>query len=258
MLSAKRKSDGQTAYAYFESGANGLFICPACDTEVVLETDAKRDNYFTHAIPFGCQYGEGESAEHRYCKREIYRALSKEPGVSSVLLEHSFGTVRPDVTFCINGVLVGIEVQISSLSIQTIQRRTIDYHRKGIYVLWILPWRPELNDERYAPTIWEKWLSALYFGRVYYWLEDLTVISYRFRSSVTSVPKKTWYSKDGKKMTGGGYSQRSRRFRTPVRCGTFNLVRDFAPKERFWWNGNSVTVPDAKLFMDISAISNMQ
>jgi hypothetical protein len=33
---------------------------------------------------------------------------------------------------------VAIEVQISSLSLETITERTIEYHRKGIHVLWLL------------------------------------------------------------------------------------------------------------------------
>lgn len=37
-------------------------------------------------------------------------------------------TVRPDVSATIKGTPVAIEVQISALSIETIMKRTIDYH----------------------------------------------------------------------------------------------------------------------------------
>lgn len=88
-----------------------------------------------------------------------------------------------------------------------------------------------------------------YFGLVYYWTEGLTVVSYHFDPHFKSVPRKTWYSPDGKKMTGGGYSQRSTRHRTAVRGQTFNLATDFEPKQRYWWEGNGIKVPDAKFFM---------
>ena len=95
----------------------------------------------------------------------------------------------------------------------------------------------------------EKWIHAAYFGRVYYWLQGLSVVSYHFDPNFKSVPKTSWYSKNGEKITGGGYSRKSKRYRTPVREETFNLETDFSPKERYWWEGNGLKVPDAKLYM---------
>jgi len=51
--------------------------------------------------------------------------------------------------------------------------RTIQYAQKGIYVLWLLLWTPKLNAQRYSPKLWEKWIHAAYYGRVYYWIEGL-------------------------------------------------------------------------------------
>jgi hypothetical protein len=56
----------------------------------------------------------------------------------------------------------------------------LEYARKGIYVLWLLQWTPTLNARRYTPRLWEKWIHAAYFGRMYYWIEGLTVASYHF------------------------------------------------------------------------------
>ncbi len=180
---------------------------------------------------------------------QIFEALKKHPSVSNVAVERPLGTNRPDVSAYINGVPVAIEIQISSLSLETIMHRTIEYARKGIYVLWLLQWTSELNSPRYTPQLWEKWIHAAYFGQVYYWLEGLLVASYHFDPHLKSVPRKTWYSASGKKMTGGGYSHRSKRYRTPIPGKTLNIVADFVPKERFWWEGNGLKVPDAKLFI---------
>lgn len=69
---------------------------------------------------------------------EIFEALRTAPSVAEAALEKSMGTVRPDVCAMIKGVPVAIEVQMSSLSIETIMTRTIDYHQRGLYVLWLL------------------------------------------------------------------------------------------------------------------------
>lgn len=249
MLSAKRTSDGKTVFADTEFKRNAPFTCLVCHDRVILKTGRNKVNHFAHAYPLRCQFGTNESDLHRRCKKEICEALLKEPNVTEVAMERSFGTVRPDIYAKIKGVPVAIEVQISSLSLETIQYRTIEYHRKGIYVLWLLLWTPKLNAPRYAPTKWEKWIHAAYFGRVYYWLEELKVASYRFEPHLKSVPKTMWHSKDGERMTGGGYKRRSRRYRTPVRERILKLTMHFRPKERFWWEGNGSTVPDAKVYM---------
>jgi hypothetical protein len=35
-----------------------------------------------------------------------------------------------------------------------------------------------------------------------------------------------------------------------VREEKLNLATDFGPKQRYWWEGNGIKVPDAKLFME--------
>jgi competence protein CoiA len=255
MLSALRKSDGQTVSAYFESKRNGPFFCLVCQDEVILKAGRNRINHFAHANPLACRFAEGESDEHRRCKMEIYEALLREPRARDVQLERPFETVRPDVSAYIHGVPVAIEVQISSLSVETIMRRTIDYHRKGIYVLWLLQWTPELDAKRYTPRLWEKWIHACYFGRVYYWTGGLNVVSYQFEPSFKTVPRKTWYSEGGRKMTAGGYSVRSKRYRAAIRGKMLNLATDFAPRERSWWEGGGVKVPDAKIYIERYGVS---
>jgi competence protein CoiA len=141
------------------------------------------------------------------------------------------------------------------VAILTIQRRTLEYARDGIYVLWLLQWTPKLDARRYTPRLWEKWVHAAYFGRVYYWIEGLTVVSYHFDPNHKTVPKATWYSPKGKKITAGGYSRRSKRYRTAIRGRTFNLATDFGPRNRDWWEGKDITIPAAKLYIDRHRLS---
>ena len=134
---------------------------------------------------------------------EIFEALRTAPGVTDATLEKPMGTVRPDVLAMIKGVPVAIEVQMSSLSIETIMARTIDYHQRGVYVLWLLQWTPKLDGKRYAPRLWERWVHGAYFGRVYYWLKGLEVVCYRFEPGPCwAVPRKTWIASKWKAYDG--------------------------------------------------------
>jgi competence protein CoiA len=250
MLCAKQKLTGKIVTAYFANKSQAPFSCPECGDPVILKSGKSRVNYFAHENPLACRYAENESDAHRRCKMEIYEALLRQPGARNVALERALETVRPDVSAEINGVPVAIEVQMSSLSPETIAYRTMEYARKGIYVLWLLQWTPKLDAKRYAPRLWEKWVHAAYFGRVYYWVQGLMAVSYHFDPHLRSVPQKSWYSPKGKKMTAGGYSRRSKRYRTAIRGMTFNLATDFGPRNRDWWEGKDITIPAAKLYVD--------
>jgi competence protein CoiA len=248
MLSAKRKSDGQTVNAYSASRNEGPFACLVCSEAVVLRAGRSRINHFAHENPIACKFASGETDEHRRCKQAIYEALKRSSQVEDAELERALGEVRPDVFARIRGVSVAIEVQISSLSLETITSRTIEYARKGIYVLWLLPWTSELDRPRYAPSNWERWIHATYFGRVYYWIEDLKVVPYRFESDFVSVPRRSWYGPGGSRQVGGGYSRASTRYRRPARGKQLDLVADFAPCTRYWKDAGGLRLPDARLF----------
>lgn len=252
MLSAKRTIDGTIVYAPFESKKNGPFTCAVCNDEVILKCGRDKANHFAHTNPRSCDYAVNESDEHLRCKMELYDALCDSPGVRSVAIERPLGSVRPDVSAYINGVPVAIEIQISSLSVETIRMRTVEYHRKGIYVLWLLPWREELNNPRYAPSNWEKWLHAAYFGHVYYWHRGLEIASYHFEPCLKSTRASSWYDRDGERQVSKGFTRRMKRWRTPVRNRILHLLRDFEPRTRSFWEGSGVVVPDAKLFMEKS------
>ncbi len=97
MLSARRKSDGETVNAYFESKANAPFYCLVCGDEVALKTGRSRVNHFAHVNPLACRYAENESDDHRRCKMEIFLSLQKEPHVRNIALERPIGMNRADV-----------------------------------------------------------------------------------------------------------------------------------------------------------------
>jgi competence protein CoiA len=244
MFYAKWKSTGQTVAAGSTSKRNAPFLCLECGHEVVLRAGKKRVGHFAHLDALACHDWESESEAHRRCKMEIYEALRKEHSVQNVALERSLGSVRPDVSAYVKGVPVAIEIQMSSLSLETITHRTLEYFRKGIYVLWLLQWTPKLDQSRYSPTRWEKWIHATYFGQVYYWVNGLSIVCYRFDPTFKRVSKK---------MMRKGFSRRYRRFRRASRGELLNLVKDFVPRVRKRWQGRGIQVPEAALFIHRSS-----
>jgi len=173
---SNENENGQIVAAYFSTKADGPFACVDCREEVFLRAGRSQVDHFAHANPITCKFALGESELHRRCKMEIFEGLRQHPNTTNVALERSIGEMRPDIFAIINETPVAIEVQISSLSLETIIQRTIRYAQNGNYVLWLLRWTRALDAPRYAPKVWERWIHAAYLGRAYYWTEGLTVV----------------------------------------------------------------------------------
>ena len=250
MLCAIRKSDNLTVTADSQAKLNEPFTCPVCTDTVILRKGTKRIHHFAHKPPVTCTYGAGETEAHRRCKSAIYEGLIQHPSAKKAALERYLKTVRPDVSAYISGIPVAIEVQISSLSIETIVRRTEEYTRKGIYLLWLAQWNPALDSQRYSPSVWERWLHAAYLGRIYYWIEGLTVVPYRMAPYSTYVKESNWYSSSGDEMSSGGYERTSKRYKTPIRGRTLDITKDFRETQLDPWSSTSLSVPRRKVFLD--------
>jgi len=210
---------------------DGPFFCPACRRSVILKKGRVKIPHFAHTADTPCSFtGQGESEEHRLAKMTMYQELLKVPGVSDVRLERVLHEVRPDVSFLEHGSLVAIEVQISSLSPDDVERRTTAYAKQDIAVLWTPPLSMSPFEERYAPRDWERYLHGLYYGQVLYWSHALVLQPVAFEPYFLSP---SWYSSE----------KRSKRFVTP----SFRpccLVSDLVPHWRRAW----YTYPRAKLY----------
>ncbi|MDQ3817725.1 MAG: competence protein CoiA [Acidobacteriota bacterium] len=237
MLTAE-SGGGHKVAAWEVERKDGPFTCFCCKQIVRLKRGEIKAPHFAHVPPVTCEYGAGESEAHRRCKIALYETLLADPRVRKCEMERDLGTVRPDVSAYINGVPVAIEVQLSNLSLARIQYRTMEYTRKGIYVLWLPVHTAELKHELYAPRPWEHWLHTAYFGRVYYWLEGARVLPVHFRDYFLNMRGRT---RDYQKLA---------RKKVPIEGNIVSLVHDFVPKQRQAWTGKNISVPPAKLFVD--------
>lgn len=241
MLTAKRQSDDRKVTAWETERDQRPFLCHCCNQIVTLRKGGIRAPHFAHQPPVTCEYGTGESEEHRRAKLAIYESLLTHPRVMKCEIERNLGTVRPDISAYIDNVPVAIEVQLSSLSLDRIAYRTAEYARLGIYVLWLPLYATALKGELYQPRPWERWLHAAYFGRVYYWLEGLQIMPVHFRDYYASMRGRT---RDYQKL-----SQR----KVPLPGRAVILTEDFKPVRREAWANRYISIPPSRLLLDKQA-----
>jgi competence protein CoiA len=219
--------------------ANGPFSCPMCKGDVIVKKGRINIDHFAHKADSNCSYGQGESEQHRRAKQEIYKALKSHPQVSKLKLERSLGDVRPDISFYLGSIPIAIEVQVSTLSLDTIDRRTASYAGKGIYLLWVSPYDSAMEyNRRYSPHSWEKYIHAMYFGKVYYWLE------YQLLQPVHFDPYRLYVEET---EYGGGYFRDSKRYRTP-RLLEPMMITTLSAIKRKPWNESNIPIPAARLW----------
>ena len=251
MLCALRTTDKAKLNARETSKAESPFSCPKCGAEVYIRKGHIKIHHFAHKPLVICPYGLGESETHRQAKSAIYERLAQHPKVTHCELEYDLGVVVPDIYAVIQSTPVAIEVQISNLSLSEIMRRTQHYRQLDIAVLWLPVFDTTLQGERYAPRAWEKWLHVTYFGRVYYWLADLTVLPVHFDEYRLSVEGSSWYDEDGEEQSGGGYTKPSKRWRTPIFGVSADIASTFRSGWRNAWQGGVFSVPECILYYDI-------
>ena len=162
----------------------------------------------------------------------------------------SLGPLVPDVYAVISGAPVAIEVQKSKISINEITWRTSEYHRAGINVLWLALYNDKLHNEKYSPSAWEKWCHAVYFGRVYYWINDLTVEPFYFSEYQLYVEESTWFESGGYEQSAGGYYKASKRYKTLAAGAKVDIATHFSPTVKKEWHGGTVHIPNCRNYSD--------
>lgn len=250
MLCAIQQSTNQKVTAREVEKSDKPFLCPKCSKELNIRKGQIKAHHFAHKPPVTCSYGQGESEAHRKAKWAIYDALNKRSDVSECELEKSWGEVVSDIFVVIRGASIAIEVQISNLTIDQIIHRTKMYYSKDIAVLWLPLFLDNMSKNKYSPKAWERWLHATYYGRVYYWLADLTVVPVHFGAFNLYVEESHWYSEYGEEQNAGGYERTSKRYKTPAFGKHVNIAKNFVMCKRQSWSGGKINVPNCKLLID--------
>jgi len=250
MLCGRRVLDNEKVLATVSEREHAPFVCIGCGVELVLKKGRIKVHHFAHKPPHSCHRSEGESIEHMSCKLEIYNELLKRNNVTNVQLEHNLGTAVADVYAVIDGVPVAIEIQRSKLSVNEIIRRTKEYTRLKVNVIWIALYSNRLTKDKFSPNAWEKWCHALYYGKVYYWMQGLKLAPYHFGEYKVYVESSSYYDEYGQEVNHGGYEKFSKRWKTPHAGPIIDIANSFDSSFRKGWSGGTVVIPDCRLYID--------
>lgn len=233
----------------------GPFQCKACHQDAFLVKGDIRAHHFRHRPEhIDCTLERGETPAHRACKEAICDSLMASGEADSVELERPIGTTNiADVFAVIRGFPVAIEVQRSTLSVNTIRQRTMDYHRHGVFVLWLGLLTDAVCFDAYSPAAWERWCHATYGGRVYYWVSDDLIQPIHFSGHKDRIPRVTWPGSAGREYAFGGYDKFSKTRRTPDHGERVRITQDFRPVQRPEWSGRTVRVPRCSIYVDRQA-----
>lgn len=250
MLCGKRVSDKKKVFAISSQREDAPYVCIGCGVDLVLKKGRIKIHHFAHKPPYSCGRSEGESIEHMRCKLEIYEELRNRDNVSDVQLEHDLGTAVADVYAVIDGIPVAIEIQRSKLSVNEIVRRTKEYTRLKVFVIWIALYSNRLTEDKFSPSAWEKWCHAAFYGRVYYWSKGLELTPYHFGEYKIYVESSSYYDQYGQQINHGGFERSSKRWKTPLAGPIVDIANNFDSSYRTAWSGGTIVIPDSRLYID--------
>ena len=258
MQVALSSNDKKRCIAWKTEKGHGPFICPGCFGEVILKKGKIREHHFAHKPPFDCLYGRGETQLHYKCKRKIYEALSNHPKVKRCEIEKQFDGLRADVYVELSAIKIAIEVQKTNIDIDTIARKSLNYSKLGIFTLWLSPydapekkWHEGEAEWICRPKEWEKYIHAMYYGRFYYWVGELSVKAFHFDRFQIYVEEKEWFNEYGNEQYGGGYFKNSRAHKLPVPYSkNLHILDNFVPRKRNQFTSAKWSVHECNLWID--------
>lgn len=259
---AIRRGDGKRVSAWNVRKTDGPFICPGCLSDVIHRSPWSMRRHFAHHARLSPLDTSRESRLHFACKREIFSDLSRAfPNGRWICDSRRFKGDKasgrkdrqPDIFGVIRGQPVAIEVQKSSMGIRSLIARTKDYSVMGISMLWIVPLTGPMGEDLIRPRLIERYLHAMYFGRVYYWREGMRseVLPIHFDLATRPV---TFRSNDGGSWEEAGtYDKPYKTIRRPRPARRLipiaHLFRSKDRREFLPW-GESRPIPAARLWTD--------
>lgn len=248
------------SYLAWDAEKDIEYLCPFCKNSLLLKKGQIRIHHFSHKPPVSCVYGSGESEIHYRIKKELYEYLSKQPNCNKCAIERNLGSVRPDVSLYIDNIPVAIEIQKSTLDISIMRHRMEEYYKKKIAVLWILPDNePKLILHKNENTMvhrlkeWERYLHAMYYGRLYYWQGNNSLKAYKFKDFYIEKPLSEFYSEDeGEVVIEGGYKYKAKSLKIPhSNERVLNIAKDFKRIDKNEFKYKYITIPKCYIYKDI-------
>jgi competence CoiA-like predicted nuclease len=261
-LVARKYSDFQKIHAREATKEDGPFFCPETYEDVIVRKCVEKVDHFAYSARLSPVIGRGESELHYQCKEEICQLLSaKFPDGKweterpiKAKPEKGLKRVVPDISGNMNGQRFVIEVQASTLSLGKIRERTLQYTRRGVPILWVVPLKEELGDEQFRPRIYEHFFHSMYYGRTYYWTQGsgLKVKPVHYGDTGRDIEYKVIYDEYGEEQEFGGYFKTYKNIKVPNYGKELDISKDFklCNRSRFYPSNERKAVPDCLTFQD--------
>lgn len=259
---ACRKLDNKIVYANYVTKSDGPFYCPVCLSDVIIRKCTEKVDHFAHNARQSPIIGKKDRLLHEQCQNEILEYLQKSFPSGKWEKErpipkneiYDLKEVIPDISGRIDELPIAIEVQISPYTINRIHEKLVEYEKRKVLVLYIIPLCKELGEEVFRPRLFEKYLHSLYYGRVYYWIpnNDNKIVSVHFGRCTRWIEKSTWFSEDGEECNAGGYYLTFKTLRKPFFGEQLDIVKDFKQMQRkeFIPTNAKKKIPACSLFID--------
>ena len=262
-FSVKLKRDVSADVASHEDDP---FICRGCLSDAVLRKCTEKRDHFAHHSRTSPAIASGETALHQGCLQEILDALKArfpdgnwdKNRTTKANKEKGFDEVVPDISGRLGGKTdqpLVIEAQVSFLSIPQIIKRSETYTKQGIPILWIVPLTEDLGSQPFRPRLYERYLHAMYFGRVYYWRPGFgtQILPVHYGVTERHIPYSEWYDKEAEEeREAGGYDKPYKVIKRPVASDKIDITSQFyrLPRQEFRpWNERK-TVPSLLIWKD--------
>lgn len=175
MLIAKYKKEDKNVVSYKERDFilknRKDFICPHCKDKVIYADAIFKIKHFRHKAKRVCE-SEPETETHIQMKKFICEFLNENP---KQVLEKNLGFSIPDLY--IKDKRIAIECQASQISIRKFIERSINYHKNGVFVLWI--WDYDLVRRKKCQRLFNKILRRMYHNRIYFY-DNENIFSLQF------------------------------------------------------------------------------
>lgn len=260
---ALRESDNKTVFAKLVYKSDGPFYCPVCLGEAIVRKCSNKNDHFAHKSRQSPVITRTQKNIHNKCRDQILKHLQtafpdgKWAAEREIPKNEDRGLKKiiPDISGRINNIPIAIEVQLSPYTIKRISDKLVEYEKRKIAVLYIVPLYNELGDEPFRPRLYEKYLHSLYFGRVYYWspASSTKLLPVHYSPAKRWIEETTWFDTDSKEERNeGGFWLTYRTVKKPNFVEPVDIAKDFEKvlKNRFVPQNVKKSIPDCIIFKD--------
>jgi competence CoiA-like predicted nuclease len=146
-------------------------FCRVCGLSVTFHPSSTGVPHFGHKTPGRCLFDYAENRFSRKAKQSMFEELRGE----GALMEQSLGSVVPDILFLDdNDRWVAVEFVTSSTQMIDLEYHVRRYVSRGIPFLLVHAGQ-KLRENKKTGSCkslpWAQWLSVIYFGRFYEWVD---------------------------------------------------------------------------------------